>query len=474
MKFLLVRDMPDHFYAHASKKVMKNFGVFPPLGLLTIASCLRDAGHQVAIIDNEAEMLQLEELDKRFDAFDPDVVGMSLWSSNLHYESNLAQRFKKRKQSLIVLAGGPHLDFYGKETLERFQHIDFGFIGETEFTLVEWVREMERPDGNPHKVPGLVYRSGGEVIANPPPPVENNMDQFPTPAYDLVPINKYFSVLSSQRPTIYMLGSRGCPFKCTFCPNSGGQRIRYYSPEKILKDFLHFHQSLGVKEIHFYDDTFTLHKKRIEKLCALFIENGMAKKVLWTVRARPDTVTPDLLMLMKKAGCYRVGFGVESGNQFILDKMKRDMTLEQVEKAVQWCREAGLEVVTNFILGYIGESKKTLHNTLSYAIRLNSDFAYFSMFRYLPNSPLWNDLPDDSPQKREWENYAKHGIKSFNFDNISAEGLDYSQKYLKRFQTWCYFRFYWRPAKLIQIMRSIKSMEQFIAYAKEGLGLIGI
>lgn len=475
MKFLLVRDIPDHFYTLSAKKVMKNFGVFPPLGLLILASCLRAGGHRVEIIDNEAEMLQLDELDKRFDAFNPDVVGMSLWSSNIHYETNLAQRFKKRKQSLIVLAGGPHLDFYAKETLERFSHIDFGFIGEAEYTLLEWAQEMGRPGGNPLNVKGLVYRSGEEIISNPLPPIESNLDLFPNPAYDLVPINKYFSVLSSQRPTIYMLGSRGCPFKCTYCSRDiGGQGIRYHSPENILRDFLHFHHSLGVKEIHFYDDTFTLHKKRIERLCALFIENGIAQKVRWTVRSRPDTVTSELLKLMKKAGCYRVGFGVESGNQSILDDMRREITLEQAEKAVLWCREAGMETVTNFILGYPGESKKTLHNTLAFAIRLNSDFAHFSMFRYLPNSILWHGLPDDSPPKKEWEHYARHGTKTLNFDNIGAEGLDFSQKYLKRFHSWCYFRFYWRPVKLIEIARSIKSLEQFMGYLKQGLSLIGI
>lgn len=474
MKFLLIRDIPQHLFTVTSKRIMRNFGTFQPLGLLFIAGSLRAAGHEVRVLDNEAERLPRDDIYRLFDSFNPDVVGFSLWTSNINYESNLGRELKQRKPSLKVIVGGPHLDLYSRETLERFDYIDYGFVGEAEQTVVEWANFVAARTTN-HDVPGLIYRNGNSVEMNPPPRVEANLDVLPMPTYDLVPVDRYYSALASHHPYLYLLGSRGCPFRCTYCAKDiGGSAVRYHSPENILRQFLYYHDKLGIQEIHFYDDTFTLNQKRIVKLCNLFIEHRIPDKMRWTVRSRPDAVTADLLQLMKKAGCYRIGYGVESGNQEILDLMQRDISKEQIRTAVRIAKEAGMEVVSNFILGYPGETKKTLEDTMRFAIEIDPHYAQFTMFTYLPNSLLWNSLPEDSIPKKAWRDFSSGTIDTLHDSMLRFPGEDYSLEYLSRFHAKSNIRFYWRPSKVLQLLARIRSFKQFKQYLNQGFSLVDL
>jgi anaerobic magnesium-protoporphyrin IX monomethyl ester cyclase len=258
-------------------------------------------------------------------------------------------------------------------------------------------------------------------------------------------------------PFAAMVTSRGCPYRCAYCSKPVfGSRFRARSPEHVVEEIVYLQDRFGVKEIAFYDDTFTLDKKRIHALAEGIIARKL--KIAWTCETRVNLVDRELLTHMKRAGCYALAYGIESASPDIIDVLCKDTTIEQVEKAVKGSREAGLQVIGYFMLGSPGETPDTIRQTIEFAKKLKVDFAQFSITTPFPGTGLYDVYMQGRKEEISWESFVYAGTDNpttpvFESDLLSREDLTY---WTRR----AYRDFYLRPSYLWQRLRKCTSVNE--------------
>lgn len=336
-----------------------------PLGLAYLASVARNSGHEVLVIDSEAEQISANEVMQRLGKFRPDVVGISLTSALYEGACELSFEIRKNFPGAVQIFGGVHPTVMPDTC---FTHPEKGRVpvdvivrGEGEFALLEILDRIECKE--PYAgIAGISYLQQGSVVHNPDRMPIGNLDSLPLPAKDLFPIEKY-NMTERCEPVGTIMTGRGCPFQCTYCTSKKtlGKTYRFRSTASVIKEIEHLIKTYNVKRIGFYDDTFVINKPRVRELCNEIISRGI--KVEWTCLARVNLVDEDMLRLMRQAGCVMVEFGIESGSQRMLDTMKKGITVEESAKALDMCRNAGLRVKGDFMIGTLGEDEESISET---------------------------------------------------------------------------------------------------------------
>jgi anaerobic magnesium-protoporphyrin IX monomethyl ester cyclase len=327
--------------------------------------------------------------------------------------------------------------------MEECEYVDVIVKGEGEETTKELVEAIGR--GIPlNGVKGITFRGGNEMIDTDPRPFIKNIDDIPFPSRDLLPMSLYeFNGVGYTT----MLTSRGCPFKCSFCSSSRlfGGYWRGRSPENVLREMKIIYDEYSVRNIEFLDDTFTLNQKRAEKICDGIIEQGW--DISWGASSRVDTLSRKLVEKMKKAGCWILFLGIESGSQRILDAMRKGITIEQAKKAVRMVKEAGIRVLGSFIIGFPQDTLETIRETIKFAKRLNLDYAQFSILTPYPGTPLFDYVKGSNMLLTEdWSRYtATEPI-------IRIEGL--SEEDVKALFRRAYISFYLRPGIVLEWLKN--------------------
>lgn len=383
MKIILVRyhDKGD-INTRLPESLNKVRGVVPPLGIAYVAAVLEEAGYKVKIIDAIAQNLTSAEMREIILDEAPEIVGVTAMISNVRGALEAAKLAKECNVTTVL--GGPLMSLYPREVLS-YDFIDYGIIGEGEYPMLELAKSIER-GLLVDSIKGLAYKKDGSVMVNGSYFVED-IDKLPLPSRHLLPIGKYSSIIN-QYPVTTMIASRGCPFKCGFCikgPSDIKNRVR--SPKLVVDEMESILNNLKVKEIMFYDDTLTLRKSFITSMCNEILTRGL--KIRWESPTRVDCVDQELLKLMRRAGCVRLRYGVESGDPAILKLMNKGTDLTKVEDVFRWTKKAGIETFAYFIIGYIYETAKTIMNTISLAIKLNPDFVMFTVATPYPCTPLF-------------------------------------------------------------------------------------
>jgi len=461
MRVLLIQPNYRRIYAYAKKKEITP--IFPPLGLAYIAAVLKKNNFEVKILEANALDLDHSQIEKEIENYSPDVVGITSTTSLIEEAHELAMLCKKE---IKVIIGGIHASSMPQETLEKFERFDYLVRGEGEFAMLEFVRGE-----NISKIKGLSYRKNGKIIHNTERELNDKLDELPFPARELLPMNKYFSAGSKQKPSDYILSSRGCPYQCLFCADHlvHGRRFRFRSPENIIAEVEEIYKN-GARDWDFVDDNFTLFIERVEKFCDLMIEKGLNKKMSWRCSngIRVDRINPELLRKMKNAGCYMVSLGIESGNEEILKKMKKSIDLEKVRTAVKWCKEAGIETRGLFMFGNFGEDEKTMQDTINFAKSLDLDTATFHITIPFPNTDYWKII------KEEGEIYPKSYRDYIAYGNVIFKHGNLNEKMLLEMQKKAYREFYFRPKIFIKALKNIKDIEKFKIYLNAGIAFLGL
>jgi radical SAM superfamily enzyme YgiQ (UPF0313 family) len=424
----------------------------PPLGLAYIASMLRQ-NHEVKIIDSIILNYTLRDIEKELQTFNPDVVGIASVTPSIYEAYKVAKIAKKVREDCIVVLGGPHATFMSRQTLEECKYIDIIVKGEGEETTKELIESIEK--GAPlNKVRGITFREKNEIIDSEPRPFIKNIDDIPFPSRDLLPMHLY--KFNGVRYTT-MLTSRGCPFKCSFCSSSRlfGGYWRGRSPENVLEEMKIIYEEYNIKNIEFIDDTFTLDQERAEKICDGIIKQGW--DISWGASSRVDTLSKKLVEKMKKAGCWILFLGIESGSQKILDAIGKRITIEQAKEAVKIIKDAGIQVLGSFIIGFIQDTKETIKETIKFAKSLNLDYAEFSILTPYPGTPIYEYVEKNSLLlTKDWSKYtATEPI-------IKIDGIP--EKQLKRFFKEAYIDFYLRPRIALKWLKN----KQF-SFIKSGI-----
>jgi len=398
---------------------------FPSLGLLYLAAEVRQHGYQPSIIESDIFNLDVTTIVEKIITEQPAYLGITLFTVGVCNAAAIAREIKQQAPAIKIIVGGPHISSMGTETMQHFPEFDLAVIGEGERVLTELLNTLEQR-GNLSKVTGIIYRDGPFTRQTEVRTINRDLDELAMPGWDLLT-----NFPKAYRPAIYdfprgpvasIAASRGCPFHCKFCDTSTfGARVRYYSPAKVFEIIKHLHDQYGVRHIMFVDDLFLASQKRATELCHLLLESSL--KITWSCTARVDTVSLETLKLMKKAGCWEISFGLESGSNEILQKMDKATEIEISEQAVKWTAEAGIHVKGLFMLGYPGENEETIQQTKDFVQRIPMTIMNLSKFTPYPGSPIYQDIYGTNIREDCWDK-----MNGMNFlwepDGLSKEQLE--------------------------------------------------
>jgi anaerobic magnesium-protoporphyrin IX monomethyl ester cyclase len=412
----LIHIRDPQFYAMPAAGRAKNGNIrvmgFPPIGIMSLASVLKRAGHECVMFDQAnpetPNHVIIDEIRRR----QPQLVGLSFLSTTSYpYAKILARQIRAADSSVKLAFGGVFATLNASLVKLQCPEVDFVCRGDGEQLILDLLEQIE----DPVAVGGLTWARDGKVVNNPNRPAERDLDQWPFPDREGLPLEFIESmpldvpaVLSMERFTT-MQTSRGCPWPCVFCDipifNQGKWRSR--SPAHVVAEFNHL-QEQGYGSVYFVDDHFLLQPKRIEAICKGLVDSGVT--IQWGCEGRVDSVAQHLFPAMAKANCRTIMFGVESGSQKVLDRLKKEQTLEEVETAVTNAKQAGIEIVHGFfVVGNPDETVSDLRATFDFASRLRLDTFAFNRLCVYRGTPLWQEyidrkLVDDAT---DWFKYFK-------------------------------------------------------------------
>lgn len=423
------------------KGLMKYLGGYQPLGICYIAAYLRKNGfNDLTLIDAEAEDLAIPEVVKRLYILKPAIVGISTLSFSFLYTLDLARAIKTALPDTLIIVGGSHVDIYPYEVLKH-KCFDIGVIGEGEITFLEIVKIFHNNSNFLEclsEIAGIIYRKDDRIIFNKPREIIRNIDYLPFPARDLLNIKNYYQNYLPN-PFISLLSSRGCPYCCTYCCRTEWNKIlRFHSPGYVVEEIEYCIKRFKARSFQFFDDTFTVNKERVLKICELIKKRNL--KIKFLILTRVDLVDRDIIFALKRAGCECISFGCESGDQFILDKMHKGYRIAQIKKAFALCREADVDVVAYFLLGHPDEGKKNLMNTIKLIKETKPRWCKANIFTLYPASSLYNEMVNKGEIIDYWRMMTVEG-KVFRQPHINKY---LSRRELEDYQTYInlipYFR----------------------------------
>ncbi len=358
-------------------------GAMPPLGLLSIGAYAEQQGLRVRAFDLHVERWDIAQFREALRWISPAYAGISLMTATAIAGNRIARVVKEVHPDCTVVVGGVHAEAMPTECLKN-EAIDVVVRGDGEKTFARIA------SGEPiENISGVSYRRGFEAMHNPPAEVIMNLDELPTPAYHLVPMEKYYPAIGAYRrlPAINMLMTRGCPGKCTFC-NSANTRLRARSADRVVEEIAHLRRTYGIREIQFYDDTFTIMKKNALRFCRLMKERRLG--VSWTAFVRTDCFNEEMARALKEGGCHQVMFGVESGDDQILENIRKPIDREKTRWAITEAQRVGLEVRATFMLGSPGETTDSMQRTIDYALELDPDLVIFNITTPYPGTQMFD------------------------------------------------------------------------------------
>jgi len=447
MDILLIRQNYEGVYT-SFKTSAKVQTVTPPTGLLYVASGLIKAGFKTQILDLQLENKDVKELTRIIKNIKTNLIGVTATTPEIGEVIKLLSFIKKIRPDITTIMGGPHPTVLPDDAI-NYKCVDILFKGEAEIEFPAVINAIQKQK-DLKDINGISYKDNGKIIHNRPAKIIEDLESIPLPARELIENSKYLFPVRKKGlvPAGTMITTRGCPYKCIFCTRLFGNRIRFSSPDNVLKELRILKHDYKVKFIIFFDDTFTLRKDRVISICKKIINEKL--DISWLAAVRANTCDLEMFRYMRKAGCNRITMGVESGNQKILDILKKGTTLEQYEKGFKMAKKVGFETRGSFILGNPYDNLKTIRQTINFAKKLDLDEAYFNIMTPYPCTELYNMAKKGKGLRiieKDWKQYKRWGNAVIELDGISAKDLVKLQKKALR-------EFYFRPKTIInQITR---------------------
>ncbi len=438
------------------KEMREGAPVYPPLGLAYIAALLEKNNFGVNIIDAFAENLSWSEIEKRIRGAKPEIIGITTTTSTIREALRIAKIAKKVIPKAKLVAGGVHVTALPQYTLKHHPEIDIITIGESDFTMLEIVKALKEGKSL-KKVKGLAFRDGEKIIFSEPRERIKDLDKLPFPARHLLPNEKY--IASSRGPTkvpfTTIMTSRGCPNDCVFCASKvmWGRKLVQRSAENVLKEVREIVKTYHVKQINFVDDTFTINKQRLLKICDGLTELG----IVWGTRTRVNTVDEETIKKMKESGCIWLEFGIESGSQRVLNLIKKGTTLQQARDAVRLAKKNKMQTGASFMIGNIGETKEEIEQTIKFMKELDTDYALLNILTPYPGTESYDLASKQGLLKVGFESYKqpKYSDPVIELPNITREEL---KAYWKRGMR----EFYLRPKFILRsLKRALSDVDEF-------------
>ncbi|MDH5482922.1 MAG: B12-binding domain-containing radical SAM protein [Candidatus Bathyarchaeota archaeon] len=393
MKISLVNASPNTGFDERERR--KSIASFPPLGILYLASVLKETGIEVSVLDQPAEGLTMGETVNWVEKEDPDILGFSTFSSSGRTAAAISHEVKEKNPNVIILFGNYYATFNAERIFKKYpSSVDVTVRGEGENTIIELVDCFDNR-GNLKEVHGITFKDGEKIVSTPDRPLIKDLDSIPFPDRRLIDAEYHCDIAGANvapKKFTSIVSSRGCVYKCRFCSCTRFARNmwRPRSVENVLEE-LCFLAGEGYEQFIFTDDSFTLNQKRVIKLCRAIKKEKIDMD--WICEGRVDNCSYEMLREIAKAGCKVLYFGIESANQRILDYYNKQTTPQQSEAAVKSARKAQIDIVVgSFIVGAPNETREEIQNTIDFARRISIDIPQFNILGVYPGTDLWNEF----------------------------------------------------------------------------------
>lgn len=448
------------------KAVKENYGIFPSLSLLYVAGILEAAGAEVLFIDAHAEGLTPEQTVARLRAFGPSYIGYTI-TTYLFFQTLDWIKHLKEQVPVPTIVGGVHLSIYPTETLHH-DAIDYAVTGEAEYSLPEllWTLESGRDLSD---VRGIAYRENGPVSEGGVVRVTQaaqtvDVDQAPFPARHLLDNTIYHSFISKRQNFTVFITSRGCPYKCIFC-EQGSKAFRARSPKNTVDELEIAVKEHGVRELDFFDSSFTIRKQRVIDICDEIKRRKL--DITWAARTRVDCISRDVLQAMHSAGCSRIYYGIESGNREILRVLKKSTSLDVIKRVVRETKEEGIDTFGYFMVGNPYETPATVRQTIRLALDLDLDYAQFSKVTPMPATEMYTML-----LKETGRDYWREFVLNPHNDLVPRPHCDMTDAEIQRWCRLAYLRFYYRPSMIKRRVGTMESFDEFRRSAETAVAMV--
>lgn len=446
MKVLLVAPPWLHIYGDF-REAAKIGCVSPPLGLMYLGGAVRSAGAECRIVDMQSEQVDLPGLLEIIEQEQPDLVGITATTPVYENARILVDRIRERFADPWIALGGVHATIMGRTVIEECPQLDLQVCGEAEGTIAEIIEALrgERPLEN---INGVLVRREGQIIENPPRPLRENLDTIPFPARNLMDPDLFRHYLPDRGYVCYagLFTARGCPFECTFCSQHTmyGRRVRWHGVDRVIDELKYITGEMGIDHVIVMDETLTLNKPRLLKICRRIEEEGL--QFTWEGWTHAATIDEELLVAMKRSGLIRLSFGIESGDPEILYSIRKSVTLEQIRTAFQLAERVGIETRGSAMLGHPGETKRSAWRTIRFLRGLREcQQVFLNVACPYPGTELYRKAVSGEGGMKlltnDYSEYTRYGNPVIAVNDLSAKDL-------KRLQSLGLLYFYLTPRRI--------------------------
>ena len=438
----------------SSKRYSRFVRPLLPMGIASIAAVLEKKGFEVTLLDQYANKMTNEKLLEKINTEAPQLVGFSCLTSVMSNVRTLVEQIRLLKKDIKIVLGNIHATIFTDELLKE-EMADIIVRGEGEYSTLE-VAQALKNGRSLQGIKGISYLQDGKVYHNPDKELIEDLDELPYPAWHLLNLRNYrnfpsICIYNAVVPPIQ--ASRGCPYRCTFCSQDKTyKRPRYRRTERIIEEVEYLHSRFNIRYFGIYDAYFPFSIKQGLEFCDEFIKRGLHKKIRWITEARVDKVNLELLMRMKEAGAHLIMYGLESGNQRVLDSLRKKTTLEQARRAARDTKKAGILSFGLFMLGMPGETEETCEDTIRFAKELDCDLVKFNIAVPFPGSEFFEsckgnlnlDNVDRLEKFNSWTDWISHSTDLI----YVPEGM--TSRKLLNLQRKAMFQFYMRPKVILR------------------------
>jgi anaerobic magnesium-protoporphyrin IX monomethyl ester cyclase len=440
----------------------------PPQGLMYIKSYLKKYSNDDVYLYNfqTPNMPTLDDFKKLLLSLQPNVIGITVTTFLWYDIANLTALIREVLGStVLIVGGGPHMWLYPYESL-TYGNFDIVVQGEGEKVFLDIINRIKSKK-NLAGIKGVLFKNNnGEIIKGDEPEFIENLDMLPFPDYSGVSLEQHKLITNNKLPAAMILSSRGCKYNCSFCFNHS-KKVRTRSSRNVVDEIIE-RKKEGFKYIYFTDANITCYKEHIKELCEEMINRDV--NLPWSCNARVNEVDSEIIGLMSKAGCQQMSFGIESGNQHILNVLNKGIRLEQAEKAMSLARQAGITTIGLFMIGMPNETIDDAMETIHFAKKINPDYANYFAFMPFPGTQLFYDALKDPSFGDDY--YRNLIIRPEPNSVIKIWPTKMSEKEIFHLQKIFYFQFYFRISKIVQLFRQINNFTDFFKKALFALKII--
>ncbi len=421
-----------------------------PIFLAYSAVQLKEAGHTVAYIDSVIQDYDLEQTLFEAKKTEPDIIFMETTTPSIEADYLSLNSLKDATRAKIIV-GGPHATYFHKEVIEDCSAIDIVIRHEFDTKIAKVVSNIN----DLSTIHGITYRDDNNIIDNGDGEMEKDLNSIPFPDRETIPWQWYLEAWYSRQPFMNMMTSRGCPYHCAFClwPQSMyGHKQRFRSLDDVLTELHFLIDQYRLKEINIDDGTFTTNKGRVIEFCQRLRDENV--RLVWTCNGRVDNIDDEMLKEMKASGCKMIRLGVESGSQEVLNKIKKGLTLNQIEEGVRRVKKHGIQALGGFMFGFPYDSRETIKETIKFAKKLSLDQVQFSINMCYPGTSLYEYAKDNNL-------LLAKTFKEFDMTHGPVvKTLDMEREELEHILARAYREFYFRPQYIFQTLMHLRDIDE--------------